>query len=278
MTQHQGITKVAENYYDSSDADAFYLQIWGGEDIHVGLYQSDEEPIREASRRTVDEMASRLTLGPDTALLDIGSGFGGAVRHLVAKYGLKEVVALNLSTAQNRRHRQMNEAAGIADHVRVVDGAFESIPGPDQSFDVVWCQDSILHSGEKARVLQEVDRVLKPGGQFIFTDPMQADDCPEGVLGPVLARIHLKEMGSFASYRGIARELGWQEVAVDDHSHQLPRHYARVRTELVKNEESLRKVCSETYLESMKKGLQHWVDAGKAGHLAWGIIHFRKPL
>lgn len=277
MTQHEGITKVAEDYYDSDDADNFYFHIWGGEDIHVGLYRSDDEPIRDASRRTVDEMASRLDLGPNTAFLDIGAGFGGAVRHLVAEQGLKNVVALNLSTTQNRRHREMNEAAGIGNRVRVVDAAFENIPEPDESFEIVWCQDSILHSGEKARVFQEVHRVLKPGGDFIFTDPMQADDCPEGVLGPVLARIHLEEMGSFAKYRALAKELGWEEVSVDDHSHQLPRHYGRVRAELVKNDASLKKVCSEAYLENMKKGLQHWVDAGNAGHLAWGIIHFRKP-
>jgi len=277
VTQHEGITKVAEDYYDSDDADNFYFTIWGGEDIHVGLYKSDDEPIRDASRRTVDEMASRLKLKEDTSFLDIGAGFGGGVRHLSKKHGMKNLVALNLSTTQNRRNREMNATAGLDDRIRVVDAAFESIPEPDASFDVVWCQDSILHSGEKAKVFQEVNRVLKPGGDFIFTDPMQADDCPEGVLGPVLARIHLEEMGSFAKYRAFAKELGWKEVSVDDHSHQLPRHYGRVRAELIKNETELKQVCSETYLENMKKGLQHWVDAGNAGHLAWGIIHFRKP-
>jgi sarcosine/dimethylglycine N-methyltransferase len=41
-------------------------------------------------------------------------------------------------------------------------------------------------------VLGEVNRVLKPmAGRFVFTDPMRADDCPEGVLDPILARIHL---------------------------------------------------------------------------------------
>jgi sarcosine/dimethylglycine N-methyltransferase len=171
----------------------------------------------------------------------------------------------------------MNEAAGLGDRIRVVDAAFEDIPEGDAQFDVVWCQDSILHSGNKPKVFQEVFRVLKPGGHFIFTDPMQADDCPDGVLGPVLARIHLEEMGSFAKYRKIAEEVGFEEVEVEDHSHQLPRHYGRVKQELEKNYDVLRKTCSETYLENMKKGLQHWVDAGNAGHLAWGILHFKKP-
>ena len=30
---------TAANYYDSDDADRFYAGIWGGEDIHIGLYE-----------------------------------------------------------------------------------------------------------------------------------------------------------------------------------------------------------------------------------------------
>src|SRR5690606_39426584 len=67
-------------------------------------------------------------------------------------------------------------------------GVFEDIPENDGSFDVVWSQDAILHSDQRAAVLGEVWRVLKPGGHFIFTDPMQADDVPEGVLDPVYER------------------------------------------------------------------------------------------
>jgi sarcosine/dimethylglycine N-methyltransferase len=36
---------TAREYYNSDDADNFYYTIWGGEDIHVGLYQSDDHPI-----------------------------------------------------------------------------------------------------------------------------------------------------------------------------------------------------------------------------------------
>ncbi len=57
-------------------------------------------------------------------------------------------------------------------------GVFEDIPEPDASVDVVWSQDAILHSDQREKVLPEVFRVLKPGGEFIFTDPMQADDVP----------------------------------------------------------------------------------------------------
>ncbi len=57
--------KIARDYYNSEDADAFYHRIWGGEDIHVGIYVDPAESIREASRRTVERMAAKLSTEPN---------------------------------------------------------------------------------------------------------------------------------------------------------------------------------------------------------------------
>ena len=46
---------LARDYYDSAEADDFYRTIWGGEDIHVGLYDNGED-ISRASRRTVETL------------------------------------------------------------------------------------------------------------------------------------------------------------------------------------------------------------------------------
>ena len=276
--RYSSVVKTAQEYYNSDDADNFYYHVWGGEDIHVGLYESQDEDITTASQRTVATMAaqcaSRFT--PQTTIIDVGSGYGGSARWLAKKYGC-HVMCLNLSETQNIRNRLMNNEQDLADRIEVVDGNFEEIPSDDQQFDIAWSQDAILHSGRREKVLDEVNRVLKPGGEFIFTDPMQADDCPEGVLGPVLNRIHLDSLGSFAFYRQQARRLGWEEVAVIDHNRQLVNHYTRVRQELVKRREDLANKVSADYIDRMVQGLGHWIDAGSNGYLAWGIMYFRKP-
>lgn len=276
--RYSSVVKTAQEYYNSDDADNFYYHVWGGEDIHVGLYENQDEDITTASQRTVATMAaqcaSRFT--PQTRVIDVGSGYGGSARWLAKKYGC-HVMCLNLSETQNIRNRLMNNEQGLADRIEVVDGNFEEIPSDDQQFDIAWSQDAILHSGRREKVLDEVNRVLKPGGEFIFTDPMQADDCPEGVLGPVLNRIHLDSLGSFAFYRQQARRLGWEEVAVIDHNRQLVNHYTRVRQELAKRREELANKVSADYIDRMVQGLGHWIDAGSNGYLAWGIMYFRKP-
>jgi sarcosine/dimethylglycine N-methyltransferase len=125
--------------------------------------------------------------------------------------------------------------------------------------------------------MDEIDRVLKPGGKLIFTDPMQADDCPEGVLKPVLDRIHLDSLGSVAFYRQQAKRLGWQELEFVDLTDQLVKHYGSVRRELRSRRQELTAHVSEAYIDRMIEGLGHWVSAGEQGYLAWGILLFEKP-
>lgn len=268
--------KIARDYYNSEDADNFYFLIWGGEDIHIGLYADEDESISAASRRTVEHLAVALgNPGADAQVLDLGSGFGGAARFLAGTYECS-VTALNLSEVENERHRQMNREVGLDDRIEVIDGSFEDIPCDDGAFDIVWSQDAILHSGRRDRVLAEVDRVLKKGGEFIFTDPMQADDCPDGVLQPILDRIHLETLGSPGFYMDQARQLGWRDEGFHDFTPHLVTHYTRVLEETEIEAQRLLDVISEDYIEHMKAGLTHWIEGGQRGYLVWGVFHFVK--
>ncbi|WP_344569548.1 methyltransferase domain-containing protein [Streptomyces axinellae] len=272
---------TARSYYNSPDADAFYSSVWGGEDIHVGIYEGPQEPIADASRRTVERMASGLGLTKESTVLDLGSGFGGSARYLAETFGCR-VQALNLSEVENQRHRELNSVRGLTDRIEVVDGSFESIPFPDSSVDVVWSQDAFLHSGDRIRVLEEVRRVLKPGGQLVFTDPMAADGTEVKAIQPILDRIHLDDMGSPGFYTRELARLGFDptpregaDSGFEDLRTQLVTHYGRVLEETERQEtEGLAAKVSSEYLGQMKKGLTHWVEGGEQRRLTWGIFRF----
>jgi len=276
--EYKDAAKTAEDYYDSADGDAFYAAVWGGEDIHVGLYERDDEDIAAASARTVRHLASRLqTLKPGAGVLDLGAGYGGAARHLAREHGA-HVTCLNLSDTENARNRTLTQEQGLADRIEIVHGAFEEIPFPDQSFDILWSQDAILHSGDRSRVLDEAARVLKRGGEFIFTDPMQADDADDlEKLRPIYERFHLPNLASIPFYEAELNKRGLETVGIERLPHQLRAHYNRVREELAGRREALKGQISPDYAERMLNGLKHWVDGADAGQLAWGILHFRKP-
>lgn len=270
------LVKTTKDYYDSTDADEFYHRIWGGEDIHIGIYERPDEDIFTASARTVKKMTAMLPLlNAETKVLDIGSGYGGSARYLATQFGCT-VTCLNLSEAENEKNRAKNKAKNLDEQIEVQAGNFEDMQFEDACFDVVWAQDAILHSGNKAQVFKEVERVLKPKGHFILTDPMQSDTCPEGVLEPILKRIHLGELGSVKRYQQIAAANNLRQVNLLEMPEQLVNHYSSVLKQLRAQKEELLQVCSEAYLNNMQSGLQHWINGGKKGYLNWGIIQFQK--
>jgi ubiquinone/menaquinone biosynthesis C-methylase UbiE len=59
---------------------------------------------------------------------------------------------------------------GFENRVNYVKGNSMSMPFPDNHFDGVFSNDSMHEWESPERVLQEVDRVLKPGGKFCITD------------------------------------------------------------------------------------------------------------
>lgn len=273
----EDLVRTTKAYYDSDSADNFYHTIWGGEDIHVGLYKDEKEPIFDASARTVEQMIDMTPLDKNSKVLDVGAGYGGAGRHIAKKIGC-HVTCQNLSEAENDRNREKNKDQGLDHLIDVVGGNFEELPFEDASYDVVWSEDAFLHSSRRDKIFAEVARVLRPGGHFIFTDPMQADHVTgeEEALKPIYGRIHLESLGSVKKYRQYAADQGLEEVAVQEMPEQLTRHYSRVLEEVESRYDEVLQVCDQDYIDNMRNGLKHWINGGKEGILNWGILHFRK--
>ncbi len=125
-------------------------------------------------------------------------------------------------------------------------------------------------------MVEEVDRILNEDGDFVFTDLMATQDCPEEILEPVLERIHLETLGSFGFYVEQARKLGFNRMEVTDFSDQLTMHYQRVSEETRQRYDELVEACGKEYIDRMLDGLKHWVEAGKKNYLSWGIVHLDK--
>lgn len=100
------------------------------------------------------------------SLLEIGSGLGYDSLEFL-KRGVR-VTATDLTpqaVALTRRHFQLENVR--AEDVRVENAL--SLSFPDDSFDAVWANGVLHHTGDTRRALQEVRRVLKPGGRAIIS-------------------------------------------------------------------------------------------------------------
>ena len=91
-----------------------------------------------------------------TRVLDLGSGTGAAFQQLQNL----EVTAID----PDEKMLQLNKCKN-----KIIGGA-ENLPFPDNSFDSVYCAFVWRNLNDSKLGLQEVYRVLKPGGKFILLD------------------------------------------------------------------------------------------------------------
>jgi len=85
---------------------------------------------------------------------------------LLARKGAR-MVGLDNSARQLEHARERMEAVGV--DFPLVHAAAESIPRPDASFDVVFCDHGALSFADPLLVVPEVARVLRPGGLLAFS-------------------------------------------------------------------------------------------------------------
>jgi demethylmenaquinone methyltransferase / 2-methoxy-6-polyprenyl-1,4-benzoquinol methylase len=111
-------------------------------------------------RRT---MVSRLNAPPGSLVLDVAAGTGLVSRELAGRK-LARVVSMDLSVPMLRAGLPANLEAGLEDRIRPVVGRAEALPFPDDTFDAVTFTYLLRYVDDPGPVLQELARVLRPGG------------------------------------------------------------------------------------------------------------------
>lgn len=103
-------------------------------------------------------------------VLEIGAGAGANLRHLP-----KSVVAwIGVEPNPFMRRHLIREADRLALDIELRDSAAEELPADDESVDAVISTLVLCSVRDQRRALEEVLRVLKPGGRFHFIEHVAA--------------------------------------------------------------------------------------------------------
>ncbi len=271
MTQSETNAAQAAAYYDAEDVARFYRLCWGGADIHIGRYQTGAETVAEASQAMTRHLLCLAGLTAGDRVLDIACGYGGTLRAL-ARLGCAPA-GIDISQVCVDEARRANITAGLGDRITVRKGDFHDIDSPDAAWDACVCQESIIHSTDRPRVVSEVFRVLRPGGVFAFSDILTAPDADLAVVDAAFARLGVRGGATPADYRRMTEAAGFEILHAEERHADIKAHYAKLATQLETPPPGL---CAEA-VDRLKSSIAHWQTALAGEHITWACFVARKP-
>lgn len=145
----------------------------------MGPFPVHVEPYSMVTRAGLEHVLSLLELEPGAHLVDLCCGRGGIGLWFAQESGAT-VTGIDFSPAAiDEAGRRTELFPGVRARFVVADA--RSTPLEPESVDALVCIDAVQMLPERERVLDEVGRLLRPGGRAVFTT-WETDD--EGVLGP----------------------------------------------------------------------------------------------
>ena len=281
--------KEIRDYYDNNHVHEFYKKVWGGDHIHIGIYDKNTDTntdsnceidishkdvnikdIQEATNRK-SELIYKLIkkwysiLNKDRSYIriaDFGAGMGGTSRIIYKKFcsdyfNIKKlhIDCYDLSVKQCEENITNNIKIDIDAYIQVFNRSYCDIELPNETYDIIISEDSFLHIKDKPRLFKEIYRLLMPGGLLIFSDIILTEEHNPNSLEDIYKRVNINSMETHTSYRQLANEAGLYYYSCIDMRKNMEIHYKSIK-EIVKNE-----LTTENKLkEHILKGINSWID------------------
>jgi 2-polyprenyl-3-methyl-5-hydroxy-6-metoxy-1,4-benzoquinol methylase len=242
MRNHPASQQPVNDYFESSST--YWKDIYFDNRLLPTIYQD--------RHNTALGWIRELALRPNARILEVGCG-AGLVTIALARKG-HTVDALDATPVMLHITRNDAIEQGVQDRIRILSGDVHALPFKERTFDLVIAIGVIpwLHSERMA--LQEMQRVLKPGGYLLVTADNNArlSRILDPVSSPLLAPFRL-------AAKSFLRRCG---VWSPDSRFRPKRHYPSELNRLIGE-------CNFTNLKSCTVGFGPFTLFGKTLLTDW---------
>lgn len=129
------------------------------------LYEQFNVPT--STRPSAELMLENLSLHEGDRVLDAACGTGIVTRLIAERFGnIRSIVGMDLNPGMLDVARANTPKTGVP--IEWKQGDLCALPFPDNSFDVVLCNQGMQFVPDKSVALGEIQRVLVPGGRLAF--------------------------------------------------------------------------------------------------------------
>jgi MPBQ/MSBQ methyltransferase len=190
--------------------------------MHFGYWAWGVNPLnREAMlERANAEAAKRLDLDENPQhIVDLGCGLGATARSITRLYPQVRVTGVTIVPWQVEQARRLSNAA-----VEFVEEDYTATSFDSSTFDGAYSLESSCHApgADKAALIREAHRILKPGARFVVVDGFRKLDTPMCTLVrrayETICRCWVMEAAHLASFLRCLEETGFEDIQVEDMS------------------------------------------------------------
>ena len=141
-------------------------------EIRLETYGEDYGQTSWVTTVESHEIPKLLKLSSDSSVLEIGCGSGGYAVYVAKNIGCR-IVGLDINAQGIRNANVLAEQAEVSARARFEQfDVSQPLAEKYRTFDAVYSNDVLCHVQQRAQVLANLFRVLKPGGQFLFSDAL----------------------------------------------------------------------------------------------------------
>ncbi|WJZ80515.1 hypothetical protein VitviT2T_000428 [Vitis vinifera] len=221
---------------------------------------------------TTKEFVTKLDLKPSQKVLDVGCGIGGGDFYMAEDFDV-EVVGIDLSI--NMISIALERAIGRKCLVEFEVADCTKKTYPDNTFDVIYSRDTILHIQDKPALFKSFFKWLKPGGKVLITDYCKRAGPPSPEFQEYIEQRGY-DLHDVKAYGQMLKDAGFCEVIAEDRTEQFIKVLQREMDAVEKNKDEFIQDFSEEDYNEIVGGWKSKLNRSSSGEQRWGLFIAKK--